>query len=826
MQNGQFILERKHINDEFKNIFLFPLTIAVAAMGYGKTTAARYFLDDAQADYVWLSVENDEISPQYIWDSFTRQIKRSKPELGEQLRALGFPADAAQREKIRQIIEDNTYRSNTVFVIDDYHFNHSPVLDRFVERMVKANIEGFHILILSRTLPEFGVEELMLKGYCYLIKNNYFELTIEEIREYFQLYGFKLSEEMTKLVFDISEGWVSAVYLMMKRYSETGRMEPGKSLVRLIDTAVMPRYTEKEIRLLKSLCIFDSFTPQQAVYVTGDPSTPEIIYDLSRENFFIRYDENNDLYKIHNIFNDYLKKMLESQPADMDLDTLFERFGTWCIEHGDILSGLRYLLKGNRFDLVLSEFENSRMTQIIDSNPGVILELFQKIPQEARYRHPIGLISYIGFYVTNVDGMKGEQLLTEAETFYKGDVTITPAMKKRISGEIELIRAYIAFNDVTLMHSRFKTAHGLLDGHSFIANKDKIVTFGSPHILYLYYRDPGKLLWTVERLEELYPYYGEMAGGCGVGFEYQIRAEYCLETGQLESAELFAYKAIYKARTLDQLSVIICSNLTLARILAARGQFDEALDIMDNLSSDAETDSKAILSSTLDLCSGYIGGVRGEESGFANWLRSGDINQSEVLYQGLGFNYIVYGKYLILKRNYIETEVLCEEMLRVFSTFHNLLGILHAHILDSIAKYHLYGMEKAAKALQAAADIGRADQIVLPFAEYGIFISDILKKITDDTRGDEYLESLTGWVNQYTENLKLSRKKNRAAGQLSAREKEILELLAAGRTNREIASALFIAEVTVRKTITSVYRKLDVSGRAAAVRKAIEQNLL
>ena len=90
----QCTLKRERINDEFNHVFHFPLTIAVAAMGYGKTTAARDFLNHANVDYAWLSVESDESSPQYIWDSFTRQLARTKPELGNQLRNLGFPIDA------------------------------------------------------------------------------------------------------------------------------------------------------------------------------------------------------------------------------------------------------------------------------------------------------------------------------------------------------------------------------------------------------------------------------------------------------------------------------------------------------------------------------------------------------------------------------------------------------------------------------------------------------------------------------------------------------------------------------------------------------------
>ena len=53
--------------------------------------------------------------------------------------------------------------------------------------------------------------------------------------------------------------------------------------------------------------------------------------------------------------------------------------------------------------------------------------------------------------------------------------------------------------------------------------------------------------------------------------------------------------------------------------------------------------------------------------------------------------------------------------------------------------------------------------------------------------------------------------------QLTSREVEILELVAAGRTNVAIARALDLSPRTVAKHLEHVYRKLGVSNRAAAV---------
>lgn len=61
--------------------------------------------------------------------------------------------------------------------------------------------------------------------------------------------------------------------------------------------------------------------------------------------------------------------------------------------------------------------------------------------------------------------------------------------------------------------------------------------------------------------------------------------------------------------------------------------------------------------------------------------------------------------------------------------------------------------------------------------------------------------------------------------QLTAREREILELLAAGRSNQQIASALYLSPKTVRNNVSNVFAKLQVADRAEAIVRAREAGL-
>jgi DNA-binding CsgD family transcriptional regulator len=65
-----------------------------------------------------------------------------------------------------------------------------------------------------------------------------------------------------------------------------------------------------------------------------------------------------------------------------------------------------------------------------------------------------------------------------------------------------------------------------------------------------------------------------------------------------------------------------------------------------------------------------------------------------------------------------------------------------------------------------------------------------------------------------------------AALGITLREEEVLALLAAGKSNKEIADALGISPNTVKTQVASLYQKLDVQRRTQAVQKARELALI
>ena len=64
------------------------------------------------------------------------------------------------------------------------------------------------------------------------------------------------------------------------------------------------------------------------------------------------------------------------------------------------------------------------------------------------------------------------------------------------------------------------------------------------------------------------------------------------------------------------------------------------------------------------------------------------------------------------------------------------------------------------------------------------------------------------------------------ATSLSARESEVLGLVADGLSNQQIAQRLFVSQATIKSHLVHIFSKLDVDSRTAAVAAAIQRGLI
>jgi DNA-binding NarL/FixJ family response regulator len=102
---------------------------------------------------------------------------------------------------------------------------------------------------------------------------------------------------------------------------------------------------------------------------------------------------------------------------------------------------------------------------------------------------------------------------------------------------------------------------------------------------------------------------------------------------------------------------------------------------------------------------------------------------------------------------------------------------------------------------------------------------DLIKAVESVSRGEALLDpAVTQRVFQEVRRA-VKEEEASAFAHLSQQEKHVLLLVSEGKTNREIAKALFLGEGTVRNYVSSILSKLAVNNRAEAAAYAVEHNL-
>ncbi len=585
----------------------------------------------------------------------------------------------------------------------------------------------------------------------------------------------------------------------------------------LIDKVIYNTYDQRIRQFLLKIAVLDSFTAEQALFVTQENKANEFLKKLCRQNAFIKYDEVLEFYKIHNVLLDFIRV---KQQGYSELTMLYKRAGDWYVKKEEYISAYEYFYRAGETEYILSLLNSVGTVTNGHAQFYGSFKLFESVSRELLFKYPIAYLQYISLLLLSGNAKaaeNGAKRLNELEKYYENAENIYPNLKKYMLAEICIIRIFAVFNDAEKMIECSNKALDLIEGgQSCLIKRNSPFTFGSPHFLYSYFKQPGFLKQTVKTVAAGFPSFALCSDGCGTGCEYVVLAEYALETGDRKSVELNAFKAKYKAKTKEQTGIVICAVFTLIRLYILEGKTSEGLALLRELREDVAKENDAIYNTTLDLCEGYIYGCLGQLSNIPLWLQTGEMSPASFLYQGMAFNYIVYGKAVLLSKNYIELEMLTEIFPQYFSILGNRLGFLHNQILNAAAKFRLYGSAEGCAAMYKALEMGQEDDIILPFAEYSPDIIEMVRHIAGRNTEDKYIKAVYRCCRQYLSNLK---KLPGSMVSLSPREKEVLILTSEGLKRHEIAQRLMISDSTVKTHLENIYRKLKVRGKTEAIKK-------
>ncbi|HWR31599.1 MAG TPA: helix-turn-helix transcriptional regulator, partial [Negativicutes bacterium] len=273
--NPTALYMRNPVRETLRKLWEYPLTVIEAPMGYGKTTAVKEYLTGCLANVLWQTITNDSAS--VFWHGFCRLLKKIDPSCAESMADLGVPTNSIFVETAVELFESMEFPDKSVIVLDDYHLLSSETVDQFLECLVRNAPANLQIVIISRSMFGQNTIDLARNGYCHVIDKGQFEFTQDEIIEYYRLCGICLKPTEAVELYNYTEGWISALYLSMLSFLREGRIEHQVSLHELIEKVVYRQCATDVKEFLLTICIFDSFTLEQARVMWPNQNVEEII---------------------------------------------------------------------------------------------------------------------------------------------------------------------------------------------------------------------------------------------------------------------------------------------------------------------------------------------------------------------------------------------------------------------------------------------------------------------------------------------------------------------------------------------------------------------
>lgn len=810
------------LNFSLQGMLDHPLTVVEAPMGYGKTTAVKEHLKKSEVKVLWQTVYNSSASN--FWGGFSKLFAEIDSSAVLGLMQLGIPNDSVSRQAALNLVKELKLPSKTVIVLDDYHYIEQDDIHNFIDFLVRNKIPNLHIVIIARLVVLDNLDELKLKGYAHHISQEIFELTPNEISRYFRLCGINLQAEELNTLYAYTEGWISALYLCMLNFISEGRFEQEPSdtrvslvpnIYKLLEQAVYLPLSEETKEFLLRICIFDKFTFEQAEHMWQKPNATERLEELVNRNAFISYDTKSHSYQMHHILSNFLRDKLSRQD-EISRQELYQRAAQWYVQNGDNLLAMHYFYKADDFDQVLATVELDKANSLNNEHKDMLIKYFTESPVQSRQNYPYAMLIYARRLLTFNERELFTRVCSEFMDSIQSNDSLGLDQKKRLLGEYELLLSFTGYNDIMEMSKHHRKACELLTGPSDFIDNQGSWTFGSPSVLFMFYRETGKLGKAVQVIKETMPYYYQLTNGHGSGAEYVMAAEWYFNTGEFENAELTAHKALFEATSYVQSGIMLSALFLQIRLAIIKNDYSNVLSLFQKMREEINQKKLYMFMHSFDLCKAFIYSGLKQKEPVPLWIARGEFQNTRLLFPAMPFINIVYGRVLLINGEHLKLIGTSEHLLGMASVFPNLLAKIYTYIYMGAAYEQVFRHDEAIAVLKQALDIALPDQVYMPFVENCDYIKTLLEQFGRDNQYRDDISRILKLYNRYENSVTqiIQTHFDEDKPQLTQRELEIAKLAVTGLTNQEIAASLFISTNTVKTQLKSIFAKLGVNSRS------------
>lgn len=857
------------------SVLHYKLLLISAPAGYGKSTLLSQWANSSRFPVAWLALNEDDNDLErflrYLlaaWEVVQPDIRGSP--LGLLLSGMSPDTEAVLSAFIN--VADGV-PDHVVFVLDDYHLIEDPSIHTALAFLLDHLPPTLHFVLAGRGEPPLPLAR-------YRARQELMEFRVEDLNFLPEETQAFLNERMgLDLVYDEVirlhaqlEGWIAGLQLvaltLQQRLTGADKLLVSgrhRFIADYLGEDVLAPLPDKLRHFLLQTSILDRLCGPLCDAVTGGGGGQEMLERLERENLFlVPLDDSREWFRYHRLFADFLREELNRHQPD-EVVQLHRRAARWYLAHDLPEQAFRHAVDGANVELVIQIAELYFASKLFSGEVKVVERWLASLPEAWYASHPLLGLAQVTFLVITGAFDAGIRCLDRVEQRLAGAENEDT---QRQLAKVAALRCAIACfqNDLTRAEKYADQALRDLPEEELSYRADTYHALGETYgrhgrwgearACYLkvldFSPDPAaqvRLAHVFGALADLELRQGRLQAAAGywkkalasiqeranwgrlplpvIGWVYIRMGEILYEWNELEQASGHFSQGIERAELGGDVQAMIAGyllagrlKLTTGDIAAADACLERARPLVEKAPFPDWTDRFARLQLELWLVQDRLRAAVdwADEMERGNALE--ERLQSEVVH-------LAIARVLIVKRDApsLERALALLQRLLPMAEAEGRAGVaIEALALQALAQWRRGEQASALTSLERPLRLAEPEGYVRLFADLGQPMVRLLQEARSRNVMPDYIEKLLTACG--VDHSSTTSAAEVLLEPLTFREQEVLGLIAAGLTNREIARALVISPETVKKHTGSIYAKLGVRSRTEAAARARELDLL
>jgi LuxR family maltose regulon positive regulatory protein len=760
-----------------------------------------------------------------------------------------------------------------VLVLDDYHAITIPAIHQALVFLLDHLPPQLHLLITTRSDPPLPLSRLRARGQVVEIRANDLRFTFDETRLFFsQVMGLTLSNEELAALEQRTEGWIAGLQLAglsMQGHDDLSGFiaaltGSNRFILDYLTDEVLERRPKGTKNFLLQTSILNRLCGSLCDALTGGSDGQATLERLEQANLFlIPLDEERHWYRYHHLFVEVLQARLRQNQPEV-LPDLHHQATDWYEEQGLISEAVQHALSAGDMIRAAGLIERERWTLMGRGEINTLHTWLDELPVEIIEARPRLSLAYAWIFSLLEQVEAIEPRLLDAEKALVSAVTDTPVQvveSDTIRGEIATLRAETALSrsdipgaiescrhslnllpqDNRLMRgvTTYFLGHAQRRGGQMVEAEGAYVEastlgLGADNLLLALHalahlstvqmalgrlgeaaKTSQKILQiTAERRRQSWPV---------AGLAYQGLGRLYYEWNELDTAASYLRLGIEFGQCGGLTGLEINCRSALAFTLEAQQDPDSADEMLGQIAAMTERHHHPVYATIAAAQEARLRLSQGRLEPAVGWAETSGLRLDDTV-----LPYRIEAGYLTLAR----VSIAQDQVEAVLDLLHRLQqaaesdqrtgSLIEILVLCALARWAQGDPTGALADLERALTLAEPEGYCRVFLDEGKAMAELLRQARRGLLPD-YVDKLlaafpTDESRQWAPDL--------LPEPLSERELEVLQLVATGASNQDIAGQLFIALSTVKKHMGNILVKLDTPNRVQAIARARDLGLL